>query len=148
MSRLTDQTRRWLPPKSARRLAYGMGLICAPLSVSLLFSWVPMFAVGSLYFGGLPYLLLAGPVFWIALRYTPPHPATFALIGFGLNMLSPLFFILVFLLFNISFNAEIFMILWRFGAVFASAWGAAFALLYRLFIHLLVAPEAPKGQMS
>ncbi len=97
---------------------------------------IPLFAV---YFGGIPYLILAGPGFWLVLRRYPPNPLIFAGIGFALNLLSPVIYAIILVVIDMPFDFEAIRIFWFYGAVFASIWGAVFALLYRLFRYLLAA---------
>jgi hypothetical protein len=95
-----------------------VGSLGAPLLL------VPTFAV---LFGGIPYLVSAGPAFWVALRSGYRAWYAFALIGFVLNLI---FTPLAALAADPSGNMIGFMVLY--GAVFAPIWSGVFAWLYRV----------------
>lgn len=130
-----------LSPQTARIVAYVLALLGAPLLVAALGFWMLLIPVFALYFGGLPYLVLAAPGFWLALRKYPPKMATFATIGFALNFLSPLFHYAMFTYHGWTYEMDAFQVLWIYGAIFSALWGAVFALLYRLFCYLMIPSE-------
>ena len=127
-----------LPPGAGVVLAYILALLGAPLAVAALGFWALMIPVFAIWFGGVPYLLLAGPGFALALRHIPPNPVWFAAIGAALNLASPAWFAAWLAWRGMAFDWAAIAPLWQFGFGMAAVWGAAFALLYRLFRWLLV----------
>ncbi|MEX0283243.1 MAG: hypothetical protein AB3N23_01385 [Paracoccaceae bacterium] len=148
MARIVDRTRRLLPPKSARVVAYLLALIGAPVVVAVLGFWALLIPIFAVFFGGIPYLVLAGPVFWLALQNIKPRALTFALIGSVLNLLTPVFFIFHSFVLNAPLGWESIQVLWAYGAVFSALWGAVFALLYRALSYLLVVPVSTEAGNS
>ena len=107
------------------RVRFALSLIGAPILVGLLGTpllLIPPFAV---LFGGVPYLLSAGPAFWIALRHGVTEWFKFALIALILNLIvTPVFALLI------ELNGDLAMFMVLFGMVFAPVWGAVFGWLY------------------
>ena len=131
---------------AARRWAYGLALIGAPVAVAILGFWFLLIPVFAVYFGGIPYLVLAGPAFWLALRKLPPNPVYFAAIGFALNLLTPVLYAVNYWYRGLPYPADMIGIIWKYGAVFSALWGAMFALLFQLFCYILIRrPKPAKG---
>ncbi|WP_197917166.1 hypothetical protein [Thiosulfatihalobacter marinus] len=129
-----------LPDQVGKTLAYIAAFTLAPFVVAALGFWVSMIPILAIWFGAMPYLLLAGPGFALALRRWPPNPLTFALIAVTLNIGSPPIFALMLIALGHPPNWDALAPLWRFGFYLAPFWGAAFAILYRAVHRLLTAP--------
>lgn len=140
---MTGPARNWfhahLPPRLGRVLAYLLALVGAPLVVAALGVWVLWEPYFALFVGLLPYLILAGPGFALALVWVRPRFFSFALVGLALNILSPVALLLTRRWLEIPHDWDVTRMVWSYGAVFSALWGGCFALLYRWLRGLLVA---------
>lgn len=140
---MADRLRIWLharvPPRWGRVLAYLVALVGAPFVVAALGVWVLWVPYFALFVGLLPYLVLAGPGFAVALIWLRPSFVNFALVGLALNTLLPLAIPLMRNWMEIPHDWDVTRMVWSYGAVFSALWGGCFALLYRGLRWLLVA---------
>ena len=116
--------------------AFFAALILAPLLIALLGFWIVLIPVFAVVLGGLPYLIVGGPLLANGLRHNEPSFYAFAGIGLLANMATP---VLVFLFYMVNnqpvdaLNAAV--IYFAFGLIFAPLWCGVFAVLYRKFRH-------------
>lgn len=124
---------------SVKPWRFALALILAPIIVAILFFWAYFIPVAAVVFGGIPYLLFGGPVFWHLIHRGKKGKWPFALGGFVANAafcILGVIWIFGAALLNgrvpVSFHDfEAFLILYAgFGSVHAIAWSIAFAILY------------------
>ena len=128
-----------LPPRWGRVLAFCLALLGAPLILAGLGALLPDAAFFTLWAELLPYLVLAGPGFALALIWLRPRVLSFALIGLALNTLSPLVILGMARWLEVSPDREATRMVWSYGAAISALWGGCFALFYRWLRWVLVA---------
>jgi len=114
--------------------AFFAALILAPLLVALLGFWIALIPVVAVILGGLPYLLVGGPLLANALRKNKPTFRVFSRVGLLANLATPFLVFLFYMMNNppeAALNAAV--IYFGFGLIFAPLWSGVFAVLYRKF---------------
>lgn len=120
-------------------VAFFLALILAPLLVGILGApllLIPSFAV---LFGGLPYIVIGGPILWCALRRGEDDLDRFFGLGFKTIVILTVLIVPASIawIFHTEGNAQATGVIWGhlifavLSAVFAGVWSMVFASLYR-----------------
>lgn len=112
-------------------VAFFVALIGAPLVVAVLGFWalgIPVYAVPL---GGLPYLIIGGPILAQKLRHYAPETRRFAIIGLIANNVMFFAIALLLILMHAQTAIGVAALIFAFGLIFAPLWSAVFAILYR-----------------
>lgn len=125
------------PAHRVRPVAFTAALILAPIVFALLTFWAFLVPVAAVFFGGIPYLLIGGPVLWSTLQRFGPDanmigPALAAHL-IGTPLLTFVGLSLVDTPTRIEDHLSGIAFMTGFGLIFAPFWGLTFGLLYRKF---------------
>jgi hypothetical protein len=116
-------------------VAFIVALIGAPLLVAALGFWMLLIPVAAVLYGGIPYLLIGGPMLFLSLQRYEATTTTFEKIGYYAMTLTLVAFPVFGLVFGMtwidigSFN----LYLVPFGYLFAPIWCQVFGNLYIRF---------------
>ncbi len=110
--------------------AFFYALIIAPISVAVLGFWILLIPVMALIIGGLPYLVIGGPIMAIFLQYQKPTIAGFALLGAAGNIAAYAVARMALSAGYITTYASQIDFVFKWGMIFSPIWTGVFAYIY------------------
>ncbi|HHC29396.1 MAG TPA: hypothetical protein ENK80_02380 [Rhodobacterales bacterium] len=137
-----------LPARLVDPVAFFTALVLAPLLVAAGFFWVVLIPVFAVPFGVPFYLLPGAPLMAHRLRHHPARASDFAWLGLVANLGTPIIIALAALLGGDTRLLQMFGFFFGFGLIFAPAWCAVFALIYRRLERPVYAQPIPKGAFA
>ncbi len=137
-------------PVSHHKVAAGpfaIALIATPLLVALLGFWVVLIPVAAVLFGGIPWLIIGGPVLWMGIARSGPN-VDFVGRSVVAHLLGTPIFVLTYeiaVLGHIEWDSllAIMAFMLMFGLLFSMIWGAVFGWLYKRFAKIEPRPKDP-----
>lgn len=140
----------WPHARPPRRLvdpvAFFVALISAPVALAAGTFWVLGIPVFAILFGAPFYLLLGAPLMAAYLRRAPARAGAFALLGAIANIGTPFVVTAYGHLIQDTQLTQMGLFFFGFGAIFAPAWCATFALIYRRLERPFYAQPIQKGE--
>lgn len=136
------------PRRLVDPVAFFVALIAAPLAVAVGTFWVFGIPVFAILFGAPFYLLLGTPLMAAYLRRSAARPGAFAILGLIANLGTPILLAAYAMLINDTQLRQMWLFFFGFGAIFAAAWCATFAVIYRRLERPFYAQPILKGAIA